>query len=71
MQQAKITRKCHAKRPTHAQLVAGLTPIISRGPFRLVWSNPCEPVEIPEEEDWDPQDRFDPETGEVIGHYDE
>ena len=46
-------------RPTHAQLLASLKPIITRGAFSLVWVNPAEPVVIAEEEDDDPEGRIE------------
>jgi hypothetical protein len=59
----KIKRYHRPKRysweqPTHDELRAGLTPIISKGAFSLVWVNPNpNPVELhPEEDDWDPQE---------------
>jgi hypothetical protein len=47
-------------RPTHAELLASLTPIVSRGPFSLVCVNPNpHPVDLhPEEPDYDPQGSF-------------
>jgi hypothetical protein len=44
---------------THVKLRAGLKPIISKGPFSLVWVNPHEPVVIPEEDDDDPSTRIE------------
>jgi len=37
-----------------------------------VWVNPANPMDFyPEQEDWDPQNRFDPVTGQVIGRFED
>ena len=48
-------------RPTHAQLLASLKPIITKGAFSLVWVNPDpNPIDLhPEEDDYDPQAGLD------------
>jgi hypothetical protein len=44
--------------PESVKLRASLKPIISKGPFSLVWVNPDpNPVDLhPEQDDWDPQE---------------
>ena len=55
-------KRHHGKRgwwnkPSHAELVAGLKPILRKGPFTLVWVNPKQPVLVEEEDDdGDPQE---------------
>ena len=39
------------RKPTHSELMVGLKPIISKGPFALVWSNPHELVDCGDDDE--------------------